>query len=94
MRLIINGDDFGYTLANTQGIIEAHHNVHDRTSQALEVSLKLTKEYDIPLRGHNEFQFIQDFNSHKGTSVASMIQILEDHKGKVLRSCAIRDFVI
>lgn len=62
--------------------LDAHHNVHDRASQALEVSLKLAKEYGIPLRGHNEFQFIQDFNSHKGTSVASMIQILEDHKGK------------
>ena len=62
--------------------LDAHHNVHDRTSQALEVSLKLAKEYNIPLRGHNDFQFIQDFNSHKGTSVASMIQILDDHKGK------------
>lgn len=35
MRLIINGDDFGYTLANTQGIIEAYHNGILRSTSVL-----------------------------------------------------------
>ena len=35
MKLIINGDDLGYTLANTYGIIEAYNNGILRSTTAL-----------------------------------------------------------
>lgn len=52
MRVIINGDDFGYTLANTYGIIEAYKNGLLRSTTALVNSsyiaeaAELSKKYE------------------------------------------------
>ncbi len=60
--------------------LDSHHNVHDRTPEALKVSKALAEEYDLPLRGYNHYTFVQDFNSHKGTTVEQMKQILIEHE--------------
>ena len=60
--------------------LDSHHNVHDRTPKALEISKHLAREYDLPLRGYNHFTFVQDFNSHKGTTVERMKEILIQHQ--------------
>ncbi len=59
--------------------LDSHHNVHDRTPKALEVSKRLAEEYDLPLRGYNHFTFVRDFNSHYGTTVEKMKEILTEH---------------
>ncbi|MBQ1476696.1 MAG: carbohydrate deacetylase [Erysipelotrichaceae bacterium] len=60
--------------------LDSHHSVHDRTPEALKVSKRLAEEYGLPLRGYNPFTFVRDFNSHNGTTVEKLKEILIDHK--------------
>ncbi len=60
--------------------LDSHHNVHDRTPEALRVSKRLAEEYQLPLRGYNSFTFVKDFNSHNGTTVEKMKEILTAHR--------------
>lgn len=59
--------------------LDSHHSVHDATPQALQVSQRLAKEYNLPMRRYSNYKFIGTFFGPKMTN-ADFIKVLQDNK--------------
>lgn len=57
--------------------IDSHHSVHDAKG-ILDISMRLAKEYDLPMRRYSEFSYTAGFYGETAT-VEHLIEILEEH---------------
>ena len=61
--------------------LDSHHSVHDATPQAKEVSLRLAREYGLPLRRYSDYEFISGF-FYKTATREGLINILKENLDK------------
>ena len=55
--------------------IDSHHHFHDMVDLARDVVIKLSEEYGLKVRSHNEYKFVVDFYD-KGVSIENLKNIL------------------
>lgn len=61
--------------------LDSHHSVHDATEKAKEISLRLAKEYGLPLRRYSDYQFVAGFYGPTATR-EDLMRILKENSGK------------
>lgn len=71
--------------------LDSHHSVHDAVPQAKEISLRMSREYNLPLRRYNHFQYVPDFFG--ASKPEDLIHIFEKYGGKDIEIMAHPAFV-